>query len=52
VGENVFAWKSGDTVVVPTWTTFSHRATSDSQLFCLSDEPPMRAFKYYRSEFA
>ena len=51
VAEKVFAWKRGDTVVVPTWTPFSHQATSDAQLFCLSDEPLMRAFKYYRSEF-
>jgi gentisate 1,2-dioxygenase len=35
---------------VPTWTHFSHRATSDSQLFGLSDEPLMRACKYYRME--
>jgi gentisate 1,2-dioxygenase len=52
VGEQTLSWQRGDTVVVPTWTAFSHRATSDSQLFCLSDEPAMRAFKYYRSEVA
>jgi gentisate 1,2-dioxygenase len=51
VGKETFAWRRGDTVVVPTWTDFSHRATSDSLLFCLSDEPLMRAFKYYRSEY-
>jgi gentisate 1,2-dioxygenase len=52
VGEHTFQWRRGDTVVVPTWTAFSHQATSDAMLFCLSDEPMMRAFKYYRFEFA
>jgi gentisate 1,2-dioxygenase len=51
VGKETFAWRRGDTVVVPTWTDFSHQAISDSLLFCLSDEPLMRAFKYYRSEY-
>ena len=32
-------------------TDFHHQTTSDSLLFCLSDEPLMRAFKYYRSEY-
>lgn len=51
VADGVFAWQRGDTVVVPTWSAFSHEASSDAQLFCLSDEPLMRAFRYYRSEF-
>ncbi|WP_084030917.1 cupin domain-containing protein [Bradyrhizobium paxllaeri] len=51
VGEETFAWQKGDTVAIPTWAPFSHQSTSDSQLFCMSDEPLMRAFKYYRSEF-
>jgi gentisate 1,2-dioxygenase len=51
VGEETFAWQRGDTVVIPTWAPFSHRSISDSQLFCMTDEPLMRAFKYYRSEF-
>jgi gentisate 1,2-dioxygenase len=51
VGEETFGWRRGDTVVVPTWTDFHHQTTSDSLLFCLSDEPLMRAFKYYRSEY-
>lgn len=51
VADSVFAWQRGDTVVVPTWSAFSHEASSDAQLFCLSDEPLMRAFRYYRSEF-
>ena len=51
VGEETFVWRRGDTVVVPTWTDFHHQTTSDSLLFCLSDEPLMRALKYYRSEY-
>jgi gentisate 1,2-dioxygenase len=50
VGEATFAWRRGDTIAVPMWTHFSHRATSDSQLFSLSDEPLMRACNYYRME--
>lgn len=52
VGQQSFAWKRGDTFVVPTWINFHHHAESDALLFCLSDEPLMRAFKYYRVEQA
>ena len=45
-----FAWQRGDTVVVPTWNRFEHRAIADSVLFSLSDEPLMRFAKYYRVE--
>ena len=45
-----FAWQRGDTVVVPTWNRFEHRALADSVLFSLSDEPLMRFAKYYRVE--
>jgi gentisate 1,2-dioxygenase len=50
VGQETFAWKRGDTFVAPTWFNYSHHATFDALLFCLSDEPLMRAFKYYRVE--
>ena len=49
-GYRVYFYQRGDTFVAPTWTHHSHHATSDTLLFCLSDEPLMRAFKYYRSE--
>lgn len=52
VGQQTFAWKRGDTFAVPTWINFDHHASSDALLFCLSDEPLMRAFKYYRAEQA
>src|SRR6266508_974726 len=45
-----FAWQRGDTVVVPTWNKYEHRALADSVLFSLSDEPLMRFAKYYRVE--
>ncbi len=50
VGDERFAWKRGDAFVIPTWTKFSHRASDDSMLFCMSDEPQMRFAKYYRFE--
>jgi gentisate 1,2-dioxygenase len=52
VGQETFAWKRGDTFVAPTWFNYSHHATTDALLFCLSDEPLMRAFKYYRAELS
>jgi gentisate 1,2-dioxygenase len=50
VGERVFSWTRGDTFVVPTWVSYSHRVESDALLFCLSDEPLMRFLKCYRTE--
>src|SRR5712691_3128136 len=49
-GGERFAWQRGDTFVVPTWNKYEHRATSDTLLFALSDEPLMRFAKYYRFE--
>jgi gentisate 1,2-dioxygenase len=51
IGDRQFEWKRGDTIVVPTWAYFSHRAKTDTQLFGLSDEPLMRACKYYKTQF-
>jgi gentisate 1,2-dioxygenase len=45
-------WKRGDTVVVPTWNTYQHSSSDDAVLFGLSDEPLMRALKYYREEIS
>jgi gentisate 1,2-dioxygenase len=52
VGDTKFQWKRGDTVVVPMWNWYEHRATADAQLFQMSDEPLMRFGKFYRSELA
>jgi gentisate 1,2-dioxygenase len=50
IGDQCFSWRRGDTVVAPNWSTIGHRATSDAQLFVLSDEPLLRFSSYYRFE--
>ena len=50
VGSEVFKWRRGDTVAVPTWNKYKHKALADSVLFVLSDEPLMRFSNYYRFE--
>jgi gentisate 1,2-dioxygenase len=50
VGDQKFAWQRGDTFVAPGWNAISHRATSDAQLFVLSDEPVLKFSNYYRME--
>ena len=45
-----FAWARGDTIAVPCWRKFEHRATADALLFEMSDEPLMRFAQYYRAE--
>jgi gentisate 1,2-dioxygenase len=52
IGEATFHWRTGDTLAVPTWSWYEHRASADSQLFELSDEPVMRICGYYRHEAA
>jgi gentisate 1,2-dioxygenase len=50
IGDKHFAWKRGDTFVAPGWHAISHRATSDAQMFEMSDEPLLRFSNYYRFE--
>jgi gentisate 1,2-dioxygenase len=52
IGERSFVWQRGDTLVAPSWTGIEHRASADSTLFTLTDEPLMRFCKYYRFEAA
>jgi gentisate 1,2-dioxygenase len=52
IGNARFSWKPGDTLAAPGWCTISHHATSDAQLFVMSDEPLLRYSKYYRFEGA
>jgi gentisate 1,2-dioxygenase len=52
VGDRCFQWRRGDTIAVPIWNWFEHRATADSLMFQMTDEPLMRFAKYYRSEMA
>ena len=49
-GGTRLTWQRGDTFVVPSWTTFRHKAAADAQLFCMSDEPLLRFSHYYRVE--
>ena len=50
IGGKHFEWKRGDTFAAPGWHAISHRATSDAQLFEMSDEPLLRFSNYYRFE--
>jgi len=50
VGAERFAWQRGDTIAVPCWNWFEHRASSDALVFCMSDEPLMRFSRYWRHE--
>jgi gentisate 1,2-dioxygenase len=50
VGDEHYSWQRGDTIVAPAWCAISHRATSDAQLFKMSDEPLLRFANYYRFE--
>jgi gentisate 1,2-dioxygenase len=52
VGDQQFTWARGDTIAVPCWTWFEHRADADAVLFGMSDEPLMRFAQYYRAELA
>jgi gentisate 1,2-dioxygenase len=50
IGDKRFDWKRGDTFVAPGWHAINHRATSDAQMFEMSDEPLLRFANYYRFE--
>ncbi len=50
VGDSSFPWQRGDTIAVPGWVWYEHRALADAQLFELSDEPVMRMCGYWRRE--
>ena len=49
-GDQRFGWQRGDAFSVPCWTRFEHAATTDAQLFSMSDEPLMRFLRFYRFE--
>ena len=42
--------RATDTFVAPGWHAINHRATSDAQMFEMSDEPLLRFANYYRFE--
>jgi gentisate 1,2-dioxygenase len=47
-GDKRIAWQRGDNFCVPTWTKFEHKAASDAQLFCMSDETLMKSSRFYK----
>jgi gentisate 1,2-dioxygenase len=49
-GKEHMTWQRGDIFAVPTWTKFEHKATSDAQLFCMSDEALMKVARFYKFE--
>jgi gentisate 1,2-dioxygenase len=44
-----FAWSRGDVIVAPAWRQHAHRATADAVLFCMTDEPVLRACGWLRT---
>jgi gentisate 1,2-dioxygenase len=50
IGDRRFSWKRGDTLAAPGWHAIGHRATTDAQLFALTDEPLLRFSNYHRFE--
>jgi gentisate 1,2-dioxygenase len=50
IGEDSFAWRRGDTFVVPSWHWTSHRTDADAVLFSMTDEPLMKFCGYHRFE--
>lgn len=50
IGDAEFAWRRGDTFVVPSWNWASHRADADAVLFSMTDEPLMEFCRYHRFE--
>ena len=52
VGETTIAWRRGDSFGIPCWEWQEHRASSDAELFLMTDEPLMRFANFYRAETA
>lgn len=52
IGAELFEWKSGDTLAIPSWVWYEHQAHARSQLAEISDVPVMRMCNYYREEAA
>lgn len=44
-----FNWSFGDTIAIPAWRPYRHRADSDALLLKVSDAPVMAAFDWLRS---
>lgn len=47
---DVFQWRRGDVIAVPSWRPFEHRIESDATLFCMTDAPVLKAFNWIKTE--
>ena len=45
-----FPWTRGDMLVVPSWLTHYHRASSDAVLFRVTDTPTLEKLGFLRDE--
>lgn len=48
VGEQRFTWRPNDVFVVPSWVPVTHRASTESVLFTMSDRPAQEALGLWR----
>jgi len=52
IGDREFDWRRGDTVAAPIWNWIEHKASKDTVMFSMTDEPLMRFASYFRFEGA
>lgn len=45
-----FSWQRGDVVAVPSWKSFCHRATANSTLLEITDQPLIEMLGWYRND--
>jgi gentisate 1,2-dioxygenase len=45
---DTFSWQRGDVVAVPSWNCFSHRASGNSTLLEITDQPLIEMLGWYR----
>lgn len=45
-----FAWRFGDTLAIPAWRPYQHRATTDAVLLRVTDEPLLSKLNWLRAE--
>jgi gentisate 1,2-dioxygenase len=46
---DMFTWCRGDVIAVPAWRRQAHHAMEDATLFCMTDEPVLRACGWLRT---
>jgi gentisate 1,2-dioxygenase len=50
IGGTTFDWEPHDVIVVPSWTKYTHTASSDAVLFSYSDRGPQELLGFWREE--